>query len=163
MNIDIITEIILGLLLIVALVEMLDNYRKWQKARQANTELIGRLSQAEKQLKSNKAIVKYTARILDGMGVGLPSAYYESMELMKLDEITDIAIRRLRSTKTNFKDRRPLPDGFKYKTIYGEVDAETFYNQIADVVLGVMKMYGFGVGSSEVAYVVHKVAEYIND
>lgn len=58
---------------------------------------------------------------------------------------------------------RKLPKEFKYLTIYGIVDAETFYNEIADAVFGVMHKYGFGVGASEVAYTVHKVAEYIDD
>ena len=58
---------------------------------------------------------------------------------------------------------RKLPKNFEYKTIDGEVDAETFYNEIADAVFNVMKKYGFGIGSSSVAYTVHKVAEYIDD
>lgn len=59
--------------------------------------------------------------------------------------------------------KRKLPKDFELKTIYGAVDAETFYNEIADAVLGVMNKYGFGIGASEVAYTVHKVAEYIDD
>lgn len=59
--------------------------------------------------------------------------------------------------------KRKLPKDFKLKTIYGIVDAETFYNEIADAVFDVMHKYGFGVGASEVAYTVHKVAEYFDD
>ena len=56
-----------------------------------------------------------------------------------------------------------LPKDFKYKNIYGIVDAETFYNEIFDAVFGVMHKYGFGIGASEVAYTIHKVAEYFDD
>lgn len=59
--------------------------------------------------------------------------------------------------------KRKLPKDFEYKTIYGKVDSETFYNEIVDAVFDVMHKYGFGVGASEVAYTIHKVAEYIDD
>lgn len=58
---------------------------------------------------------------------------------------------------------RNLPKDFKYKTIYGAVDAETFYNEILDAIFSVLHKYGFGIGASEVAYTVHKAAEYIDD
>lgn len=68
-------------------------------------EYIGKIEDSLKEQKAiddevcSRSLVLLAAKILEPLGAGLPSCYYESMEKSTLEEIADIVVKRVRNTK----------------------------------------------------------------
>lgn len=91
---EIILSIVWFIIYVVLFVIALRYRRLWQKARDYNTQVMLSL------IKSNKrAQVLLVAKILEPLGAGLPSCYYEAMEEQSLEKIADIAVNRIKNTK----------------------------------------------------------------
>lgn len=50
---------------------------------------------------NKKQLTLLAAKILESLGAGLPSCYYEAMEKVSLEAIADTVVARIRVTKIN--------------------------------------------------------------